>query len=149
MSGWRWPGRCGADWTGNARRDDVTAAIAAQEPWGLDLVFECSGDPACIGQAQRLLTPGGTLVQVGIFSTPTVEIDMHTMRIKELVLKNSHRQRGCVAPVIRLVSQGHIDPDPMLTHHFPIERIGEAFEMLAAYRDGVIKAMINTSDARD
>jgi L-iditol 2-dehydrogenase len=142
-------GRCGADWTGNADKEDIVAAIAAKEPRGLDLVFECSGNPVCIGQAQRLLVPGGTLVQVGIFSTPTIEIDMHILRVKEITLKSSHRQNGCVAPVMRLVSQGHINPDLMLTHHFPMEQIGEAFEMLESYRDGVIKAMVDTSEARD
>jgi len=138
--------QCGADWTGNARRQDVVAAITAQEPLGLDLVFECSGDPTCIDQAQQLLAPGGTLLLVGIHAASTqVPLDSHTMRTKELTFKAVRRQRDCVGPVIRMISQGVIDPDPLLTHRFPLAQIREAFELVAAYADGVIKAVVDVS----
>jgi len=29
-----------------------------------------------------------------------------------------------------------------VTHHFPLDRIEEAFELVAGYGDGVIKAMV-------
>ena len=136
---------CGADWTGSPEREDVVAAVAEREPRGLDVVFECSGDPACIDQGIRLLTPGGTLMLVGIPPTPQVSFDVHTTRTKELVLKNVRRQKGCIAPVIRSIAQGQIDTGLLLTHHFPLDEIRDAFELVAAYRDGVIKAMIHVS----
>jgi len=139
--------QCGADWTGNAKTDDVGPAIGEQEKWGLDLVFECSGDPQCIDQAQRMLTPGGTLVLVGIPHTEQVSFDSHTMRRRELTFKNVRRQNGCVAPVIRMIDERLINPTPMLTHRFPLEQITEAFELVAEYRDGVIKAVVDISDA--
>ena len=139
--------RCGADWTGNPRTDDIQAAIAQREPWGLDLVFECTGDPACIDQGQRLLTPGGTLVLVGIPSTSQVQFDSHVMRRMELTFKNVRRQKGCVAPVIRMIEQGLIETGPLLTHRFPLAQIQDAFELVADYRDGVIKAIVDLSGA--
>ncbi len=138
-------GRCGADWTGNPQRDDVVEAILEKEPRGLDVVFECSGDPACIAQAQRMLTPGGTLVLVGIPGQSAISFNIHTMRRKELTFKNVRRQKGCIAPAIRLVSEGVVDASPLLTHHFPLDRIQEAFELVAAYQDGVIKAIVDLS----
>ncbi len=138
---------CGADWTGNAATSDVAAAIAEQEPEGLDLVFECTGDPACIDQAQRLLRPGGTLILVGIPPTPQVSFDAHVMRRKELAFKNVRRQVGCVGAVIELVGQGRIDPNGLLTHRFPLEQIHDAFELVAEYRDGVVKALLVLSSA--
>jgi L-iditol 2-dehydrogenase len=138
-------GQCGADWMGNPRQDDVVAAVLEREPRGLDVVFECSGDPACIGEGQRMLTPGGTLVLVGIPAVAEVRFDIHTMRRKELTFKNVRRQKGCIAPAIRLVSEGVIDPSPLLTHRFPLERIQEAFDLVAEYRDGVIKAIVDLS----
>jgi threonine dehydrogenase-like Zn-dependent dehydrogenase len=30
----------------------------------------------------------------------------------------------------------------MVTHHFPLERTPEAFELVANYRNGVVKVMI-------
>jgi len=138
---------CGADWTGNPNREDIVATLGQKEPWGLDLVFECSGDPQCIDQGLKLLTPGGTLVLVGIPNTNEVSFDIHTMRIKELTFKNVRRQKGCFAPVIRLIGEKRIDVSPLLTHHFPLERIQDAFELVAAYGDGVIKAVVDMPPA--
>jgi L-iditol 2-dehydrogenase len=141
--------QCGADWTGNARREDVVAALAEREPRGLDLVFECSGDPACIDQAQRMLTPGGVLMLVGIPPAGPVAFDAHHMRRAELTFKSVRRQKGCVAPAIEWVSQGRIDPRPLLTHCFPLAEIRAAFELVAGYRDGVIKAVVVVSAAAE
>ncbi len=135
--------KCGADWTGNPHRDDVVGAISRYEPRGLDLVFECSGDPECIDQGVKLLTPGGTLMLVGIPPTSEVSFDVHTTRTKELAFQNVRRQKGCIAPVIRLIAEGRIDTGPLLTHRFPLHKIGDAFELVAGYRDGVIKAIID------
>ena len=73
--------------------------------------------------------------------------DIHRMRRKELTFKNVRRQRGCVGPVIEMIAAGRIDPRPLLTHRFPLERISEAFDLVAAYRDGVVKAVIDVSGA--
>ena len=139
--------RMAADWTGNADRQDVEAAIADSEPAGLDLVFECSGNPACINPGLRMLRPGGTLVIVGIPPSQGVEFDVHRMRKWELSVKNVRRQVGCIEPVIRLLSTGQIDARPLVTHRFGLAEIREAFELVANYRDGVIKAVLELSSA--
>ncbi len=140
----------GADWTGNPKqedpkKEDVVEAIGRREQWGLDLVFECSGDPACIDQAIRLLTPGGTLVLVGIPPAARVDVDIHAMRRKELVLKNVRRQRGCMVPALRLISEDRFDFQRLLTHRFALEEIQQAFELAADYADGLIKAVADLS----
>jgi L-iditol 2-dehydrogenase len=135
--------RCGADWTGNARKSDVAVAISQQEPAGVDVVFECSGDPACLNQAVAMLAPGGTLVLVAIPSADRVSLDPHAMRRKELKLANIRRQCGCVAPMIELIRTGRIDARPLLTHHFPLSKIADAFDLVAGYRDGVVKTMLD------
>jgi len=137
--------QCGADWTGNPHRQDVVAEICGREPPGLDLVFECSGDPACIDQGMKLLTPGGTLLLIGIPPTVQVSFDAHLMRTKEITCKAVRRQQGCVAPAMRLVAEGRINTAPLLTHRFPLHRIRDAFELVAAYQDGVIKAVLALS----
>jgi L-iditol 2-dehydrogenase len=135
--------RCGADWTGNAEHGKAIEAIQSREPQGVDLVFECAGDPLCVDEAQSLLAPGGTVVLVGIPPTDRVIFNIHRMRRKELTFKNVRRQRGCVAPIIEMITAGRIDPKPLLTHHFPLDRIAEAFDLVARYDDGVIKAVID------
>jgi len=137
--------QCGADWTGAVGREDVDAAITEREPLGLDLVFECSGDPACVDQGIRLLTPGGRLVLVGIPATTDVSFNIHAARGKELEFRNVRRQNGCMGPVVGLMAEGRVDTAPLVTHRFGLGEIRDAFELVAAYGDGVVKAMIDLS----
>ena len=141
----------GADWTKKAVKDDAYAAeeleeaILGEAADGLDVVFECSGDPACIDQAQRLLAPGGTLVMIGITPEVRVEFDAHMMRRKELTFKSVRRQDSCMKAVIDLMAAEKINADAMITHHFPLEQTQEAFELAAGYEDGVVKALIDVT----
>ena len=93
-----------------------------------------------------MLKPGGTLVMVGIPEFDEVSFQAHSLRRKELTIKNVRRQNHCMAPAIELVSSGRINVGPLMTHHFPLSETGAAFELVSAYRDGVIKAIIHVTD---
>ena len=136
----------GARWTGSPKQTDVVKAISAAEPTGVDFVFECAGEQETLTQAVELLKPGGTLVMVGIPEFDEVSFQAHTLRRKELTIKNVRRQNHCVPPAIELVSTGRINVDPLMTHHFPLRETAAAFEMVSGYRDGVIKAIIHVAD---
>jgi L-iditol 2-dehydrogenase len=43
---------------------------------------------------------------------------------------------------IRLARTGQVNLKPLATHSFPLEQIREAFDMVAGYQDGVLRAMI-------
>jgi len=43
------------------------------------------------------------------------------------------------------MASGNLNVDALVTHRFPLERVREAFDLVAAYDDGVIKAMIDIS----
>ncbi len=137
---------CGADWTG-AGGPPVVEQILEREPLGVDCVLECSGDPTCIDQAMRILTPGGRLVMVGIPTSPELTFDVHRMRTSELTFHNVRRQERCMEPVLQMMADCRIDASALVTHRIPLEKIEPAFEMVAAYDDGVIKAMLTLSDA--
>jgi L-iditol 2-dehydrogenase len=133
----------GADWTGNPDTEDVVAEIARQEPALLDVVFECTGDPAAIDQALYLLRPGGKLMLIGIPGAANrVSFDINMLRRKEICVQNVRRQNGCVQAAIDLIASRKIDFSSIITHHFPFTQTQEGFEMVAGYRDGVVKAMI-------
>ncbi len=136
----------GARWTGNPKQTDVVKAIGEAEPAGVDFVFECAGEQETLDQAVELLKPGGTLVMVGIPEFDEVSFQAHTLRRKELTIKNVRRQNHCMAPAIELVSSGRINVDPLMTHHFPLREAGTAFDLVSGYRDGVIKAIIHVAE---
>ncbi len=68
-----------------------------------------------------------------------------TERITGLKRQRPRRLKGCAEPAIRMIGQRRLDPSPMLTHRFPLQQIVEGFELVAGYRDGVVKAVIDLS----
>lgn len=132
----------GADWAGNPEREDVVQAILQAAPEGLDVVFECAGQQAALDQGVDLLKPGGTLAIVGIPREDRVSFHIDSLRRKEITLVNVRRQNQCVQAAMDLIAQGAVQPDFLVTHAFGPEQGAEAFELVAGYRDGVIKAVI-------
>lgn len=139
--------RQGAAWTGNPDRTDIVADILGREPQELDVVFECCGEQSAFDQAMALCKPMGRLVIVGIPETDSTCFAAHHARRKGLTIINVRRQNECIPPVIALIDEGRIEPDFMITHRFSLDRAAEAFELLAGYRDGIIKAIIDVEAA--
>ncbi|MGA7162158.1 MAG: alcohol dehydrogenase catalytic domain-containing protein [Bacteroidota bacterium] len=130
-------------WSGNPDRSNIIGEISKHEPLLLDIVYECSGDPAAISQAVELLKPGGTLVIVGITETDEISFPIHELRRKELTIINVRRQSHCTQKAIDMIAQQPVISDSMITHRFGIEETAEAFDLVAHRSDGVMKAMIS------
>jgi threonine dehydrogenase-like Zn-dependent dehydrogenase len=138
--------RCGATWTGNPKQSDVVGAIRALEPLGVDFVFECAGQQETLDQAVELLKPGGTVLMIGIPEVDRASFSIHTLRRQEIRLQSVRRQNQCMAPAIELVSNGAINVDQLVTHHFSLAGTKQAFDLVADYRDGVVKAIVHVSE---
>jgi len=133
----------GADWTGNPDKEDIVSSINDQEPLQLDVVFECCGKQEALDQALTLLKPGGKLVLVGVPAFDNWIIGTNDMRKKELSIQNLRRQNEALHTTLELISGGKVKPERMMTHTFSFDRVAEAFDLVAGYKDGVMKAMIN------
>lgn len=133
----------GATWVGNPDNQDIVAEILKQQPKGVDAVFECAGEQEALDQCVDLLRPGGTLILIGIPRLDRVSFAIDLLRRKEITIVNIRRQNLCTQMAIDLVASGKVDVDFMITHHFPLEQTKDAFELVAGYRDGVIKAIID------
>lgn len=136
-------GEVGARYLVNPDKEDVEETIQKEERLLLDVVFEASGEQEAVSNAIKILKPGGTLVLVGIPPGGAYTFNMDLMRRKELKIVNVRRQNHCVEETIDLVVSGKIDVEKMVTHHFSLEETWKAFEIVEAYEDGAIKAMIN------
>ncbi len=129
-------------WAGNPDRVDVIKEIGEIEPFQMDVIYECSGDQAAISQAVQLLKPGGTLMIVGIPEVDEVSFLIHELRRKEITIVNVRRQNHCTQKAIDLLTSRKINMDSLVTHRFPLEETPKAFDLVANYRDGVMKTMI-------
>jgi L-iditol 2-dehydrogenase len=130
-------------WSGNPDRTDIVKEISKIEPLLLDVVYECSGDAEAIIQGIQLLKPGGTLVIVGIPETDEISFPIHELRRKEITIVNIRRQVHCTQKAINLLDRRKVNMDSIATHHFTLEETQKAFDLVAYYREGVMKAMIS------
>jgi len=134
--------KAGAVWAGNPQTQDIVKAILQREPLGTDIVYECAGEQETLDQAVELLKPGGRLMLIGIPRFERVSFSIDKIRRKELTLINIRRQNKCTQTAIDLIASGKINIDFMITHRFKLQQTQDAFDLVAEYRDGVVKALI-------
>ncbi|HPF03078.1 MAG TPA: alcohol dehydrogenase catalytic domain-containing protein [Bacteroidales bacterium] len=134
-----------AVYTGNPMKSNIAEQIRQMEPQGLDIVFECCGQQEAIDQAVDIMKPGGKIIIAGIPEFERWSLNVENTRRKEIMIQFIRRQVDCTQDAIDHMHSGQIDVSNMVTHHFPFEWTYEAFELVAGYRDGVMKAMIDIS----
>lgn len=133
----------GAALTGNPLNENIAERLYNKEASGLDVVFECCGQQEAMDQAIEILKPGGKLIVVGIPEFDNWIVNVEKTRRKEISLQFIRRQVDCVEPALSLMEKGTINVENMITHRFPFSQTREAFDLVADYSDGVMKAMID------
>ena len=133
----------GAASTANPLKEDIVEMIRKKEATGLDIVFECCGQQEAFDQAVEVLKPGGKLIVVGIPEFDRWSMSVETTRRKEISLQFIRRQVDCVEEALELMTSGKINIDNMVTHRFPFINTKTAFDIVADYKDGAMKVMID------
>ena len=133
----------GASFTGNPLKNEVVNIILQQAPLGLDVLFECCGQQEALDQAIEVLKPGGRLIVIGIPEFERWSMSVETTRRREISLQFIRRQVDCVELTLEMMKNGTISVDNMVTHRFPFNKTKDAFDLVADYKDGVMKAMID------
>jgi 2-desacetyl-2-hydroxyethyl bacteriochlorophyllide A dehydrogenase len=133
----------GADVVVDVRREDpVEAVLEATGGRGVDAVLECSGADDAVDQAVRMCKPAGRIVLVGYFHGP-VTADLNRA-VKTGLTIYTIRGEGnrAVGRSVALAERGLLRTAPLITHRFPLEAIGEAFDTVAERRDDAIKVVL-------
>ena len=136
--------RLGADVAYDANACDAAAEILkATDGRGVDIAFEAAGDPSAIDQCVRAAKRGGMVVIEGIPAETSITLDIRTARRKELAIQFCRRCPETPVRALKLIDSGKIDVRSLVSHHFPIDRIGEAFRIVHAHTDGAVKVVVN------
>jgi L-iditol 2-dehydrogenase len=142
--------RYAADATFDPDSEDVVARIMeATGGRGVDVAFEAAGASETPDQSARVTCPGGKVVVVGIPDDNTMTMTASEVRRKGLTIKLVRRMKHTYPRAIQLVEDGVIDVDSVATHHFSIEDIDSAFEIVADYKEGVLRAIIQVAEYPD
>lgn len=116
--------------------------ISKEEPPTVDIAFDAAGAQETIDLCFRAADKGGAVVLVGVPETDFVRYNPHISRIKEVNVYNCRRANRALSLALELFLSDKVSFEGMVTHAFSLEKIQEAFETAADYRDQVIKAVI-------
>lgn len=114
---------------------------------GCDRVVEAVGTQWPLDLAGELTRERGKLIIAGYHQDGPRQVNMQLWNWRGLDVINAHErdpmtyQRG-MKEAVDAVASGKVDPLPLYTHRFSLEKIGEAFETMAARPDGFMKAII-------
>jgi L-iditol 2-dehydrogenase len=118
---------------------DYALNIQQQEPWalvqeisdeglGADVVYECSGAGPAAQQLLNLVRRRGRYVQIGLFGK-AVSWDLDQLCYKELVATGSNASTPASwLRAVRLMADGVVKTEPLITHTFPVSDWEEAFD---------------------
>lgn len=104
-------------------------------------VFEATGSASCTNMTTAVVRPGGKIILIGWNKGPT-KIDTVTLMRKEVDLLGSRNSINAFPTVLRLLSNGVVDADIMITHSFKLTETIAAFQILNAGRQNALKIVI-------
>ena len=130
-----------AEEVGATRVIDVrTASVTTLAP-PPEVLLECSGHPAALGEAIRALAPAGRAVLVGTGSGD-VSLPLQILQERELEVTGTFRYAGTWPTAIALVASGRIDLDRLVTGTYGLEHAEDA--LTAGRRDEkAVKAVVH------
>ena len=114
-----------------------------------EVVIEAVGQQWPIDLAGELAKVRGRLVIAGYHQDGPRQVNMQLWNWRGLDVINAHERdpklyREGMQLAVEEVASGRIDPQPLFTHKFPLERLGEALQMTHDRPDGFLKALIAT-----
>jgi threonine dehydrogenase-like Zn-dependent dehydrogenase len=110
-------------------------------------VIECAGTQEALDTAAELVGMRGRLVIAGYHQDGRRSIDLQSWNWRGIDVVNAHERdpAACVESMragIELIATGELDVRPLLTHRFPLARLGDAFECARTHPSGFLKAWV-------
>jgi len=93
---------------------------------GVDVVIETAGTPEAVEEALGLARPGGRVVLTGLPHEPS-RVQFFTVVRRELTIIGSMIYQDEFPEAMRLLEGGAVKADPLVTHRFGLDAVGEAF----------------------
>ncbi len=134
--------KLGATASVNVNKESPVGAVMDLTGCGAHVVIDGAGKAESINHSIACLRPGGRMVLVGIPSQPEIPVNFWPALDREARIHVQKRSNGNDHHALEMLERGVIDSGDIMSHRFPLERGQEAFEMMAEYREGVIKPLI-------
>ena len=108
---------------------------------GADVVLEVAGAEATFRLAWECARPNGLVTVVALYDQAQI-LPLPDMYGKNLTFKTGGVDGCDCEETLRLIAEGKLNTERLITHTYPLERIEEAYELFEDKRDGVIKVAV-------
>ncbi len=136
--------RLGADHVINVRKESLAERVRALTGGkGADAVLECAGGPTSMQEALENVKRGGRIGVVAWYTGP-VTMDMN-LAVRSNVRIYAARGEGGMnsGRSLALMSQGKIVADPIITHHFKLDEVHDAFRTYMERLGNALKVVMH------
>ena len=114
---------------------------ANSEHGGADVVLEVVGAESTFKLAWECARPNAVVTVVALYDKAQT-LPLPDMYGKNLTFKTGGVDGCDCEETLKLIAEGKINTEPLITHTYPLERIEEAYELFENKRDGVIKVAV-------
>lgn len=108
---------------------------------GADVVLEAAGAEETFRLAWECARPNAVVTIVALYNGSQI-LPLPEMYGKNLTFKTGGVDGCDCEETLRLIAEGKIDTEPLITHTYPLRRIAEGYELFEKKRDGVIKVAV-------
>ncbi|HEY6358837.1 MAG TPA: zinc-binding dehydrogenase, partial [Vicinamibacterales bacterium] len=112
---------------------------------GVDVAIEALGRQETFENALRSIRPGGTLSSLGVYSGKLVapyEALYAGLADQTIVTTLCPGGKERMRRLMTMVENRRVDLSPLVTHHYALDDIEEAFDLFSHQRDGVLKVAL-------
>jgi threonine dehydrogenase-like Zn-dependent dehydrogenase len=139
--------RFGADVTLNVNDGDPVEKIRGlTDGRGVDVAIEALGRQETFENSLRAIRPGGTLSSLGVYSGKVVapyQAFYAGLGDQKIVTTLCPGGKERMRRLMAMVEHHRVDLRPLVTHHFALDDIEEAFDLFSHQRDGVLKVALH------
>lgn len=126
----------------NVREQELREVVdQLTDGWGVDVVFECSGNERAAAGVFDVLCPAGRVVFIGMPGGP-IAYDVVAAQVKEARVEHVFRYAHVYPRALALMAGGKIDVKPLITDTFGFDESKEAFDFCTAMPATSVKAQI-------
>lgn len=94
---------------------------------GVDVSIEAVGVPATFDICQDIVKAGGQVAVVGVHGT-SVDLKLEELWIKNITMTTGLVDTYTIPMLMKTVGSGELEPDQLITHHFDLDNIMEAYD---------------------
>ena len=126
----------------NSGTEDVIKRIMSETKDGVDVAIEAVGLPSTFDICQNIVRPGGNVAVVGVHGH-SVDLQLQKLWIQNITLTTGLVSTNTTPMLLKNVTSGKLEPKKLITHHFAMDDILQAYEVFGnAGKEKAMKVII-------